>query len=499
MQNVKTNLNKFPKTILEQSEEMLKNSTYSIEVETDHSITYKFKEDKDVSTTLVFNSEGNLINYTCNCGKISLCKHVGAALLLLENRKNASCKAKLEYRDFFKTCFKNGSQIYYRSNEIRKSLTSLLEIYSEESIVECLLDALFDDPFKYKDTYFINFFNFYEYSKLTDDFVSLLKNFLRALIKEYADDSYRDLIEGESIFYKFFESQIYGSDLIADVFYESLNNGLFPKNDVLCSYLSTETYYSTKDEIELTLNGLETIYKNKDFLNYRYPISNESTDSLLTQIVNSDDVYKYAEMAYEIIGIFCNDEDEFLKDIFLHIYNQKDKELDGKKIIKLLSKNCDVIAFIDESLPMNEDTKVWHSMVEALGASYFVYSRASSKQTISRLASNKGNITLAEIVHLLKEHYPFKNHKNFFSKKNILLCEEGETLNHEFMELCVKLIIINSTELLPYPSLIKPIADVLKEVPTDIIENLFIELSDTYPSRFFQFELLDKLGFKGVK
>lgn len=499
MVKYKTNINKFPSAILEESKKLLKKVSYNIEVETDHSITFIFKENKEITTTLLFNFDGNLLNYTCDCGSVSLCKHVGAALLILEERKNKGGN-ELTYNEFDKI-YSAFIKTYISSNAIQIKINTLLESYSIDSIANCLTEAFFDTSMHFKTRFFAPLFQLFEFSRLSDKFIKLLKQFLTNLIHRYndIDNSIHSKIDqsgNNNVFLKLFETQIYGSSLIDEVYVNLLNEGIFPKNVYLNSFLSYETYLSSNNGDKLTPRGLETLFNNQFNLNNNYPISNLEQHNLLNEIVNSDDAFYYFTCLYEISQMFNIDKISIAKNFFLLANKIPEKIDDCKKLLLYISKNSDVVDFIDDiSNEIDFNNKFWTEFVSTIASPYSLCNQNSSQSFYNKLDALEKDISLEDLTHLIDVRYPFYLFKSFFKNKKLVLNYDNVPIDQKD-EISLLASIIKHREDLPKE--IDTIIQFYDSLPLSIIEEVFYKIPYYHAKTLLEFNLIDKVGFKKI-
>lgn len=500
MINYKTNINKFPSAILEQSKKLLESTPYEIEVETDHSITIRFKGEKTITTTLLFNFDGNLINYTCDCGKLSLCEHIGAVLLILEDRKNivGSDFSYEDYKIFHNKHFSRNST----NKQLITKLSTLLETYSESSVTKCLIKYFFDSSANNKTSFFLSFFQLFEYSRLSDALTTTLKDFLKQLIVAYNDtDLFRnemdiniDLEASDKIFLALFKREIYGSLLIDEVYIDSLNKRIFPKNIYLSSFLNHETFNSKNNGGNLDLNGLETLYDNKDFLNVHYPISDLTNHNLLENIIESNNSYHCFNCLYELSDSFLINKYQLIRKYFLSINNNPDKINDSKKIIQFVSKKYDLNDFLNELMDdINFNSQFWMEYASNFASPYSLYRSNSSDSLSSKLENLEQDISLEDIKHLIEEDYPFYNHESFFKNKKIVSHYKDNEISEESKN---ELLIYIAEYLNELPDQIDSVIAFYDALPVSTIQFIYEKANYLPIKAYIDLNFLDKLGFK---
>ena len=499
MRNVKTNLNKFPSSLLEEAKKMLTDYPHKIEVETDHSITFTFYEETEITTTLVFNSEGNLINYTCNCGKFSLCKHVGAALLLIEERQNT--KAVISYSDF-KTRYSGSINSVASTIHVKKLLGDLLAAYEIKCIAECLVQAFFDISIKSRKNFFYSLFELFEFSKLPDEISELLTIFLTDLIVAYDDlvafqktSSIQIKLEkNDQIFLSFFRREIFGSKIVNNVYCSLLNKKIFPSNTYFSSFLNVETFLSESNGQEIKLDGLETLYNNRSFLNNNYPISIVDQHNLINDIVNSNNSFYYFKCLYEICPFFMITKLKLAEIYFLAISKNKDKILDCKAALKLISEFDNVHQFLTTlSKDPDFDYKFWKEYIETLVSPYSLHTNKSPKKIREELEDSTSDISIEDLCHLFDTNYPFNEFSDFFSNKKIVLAYPNDILDKE-KEYMYLVKIIKKIEDLFFD--ISSLVNFFNTLPFETIKNLSKEIPVEHAEAMIKLNFLDRLDFK---
>lgn len=491
----KTNLSKFPKEMLNESEQLLKDNKYEITVSTDHGLTVNFNDGgKEITTSLVFNTDGNLINYSCNCNKYSLCKHVGAVLKIIDNNKNNVVKRDLNITILSKE-FSYESKYFHTDSLFIDFMKTLVRNFSKESIVDTFFYLYTRITYQNNGYFLYKFFTVLSKQNLPSIFHEILKetiikivdfmntlNTLNPKLNDYLTNLFTDIC-----------LEVSGNEVLAELYFSYLNSDTSIYAPIY-NYLALLV-----NNIPLNVNNLslKMIDKLATYDNSYYRIGSLPLALkryfITTIYKNTTEVEKYLLKLCTCYSSFLSNELEMLEEVFAIVVNEYSDLNSGETLLtKIININSSCLTKCLKSISSANRNYYSKVIIDKLGI-YNYYPISQTLDYADKLEKANTPISLKEIVNLINSNYNFYLHNSFFSNKEIVKSKEHENFSDDELSRTLTAILnkIHSTTLqnkLSY--LIKTDIDILNSIKS----NFEIKHSATYA----KLNLLEDLGFHKI-
>lgn len=418
----RTNLSKFPKEILKEAKHLLEKDDYEITVATDHGFSVKFNDEgKEINTSLVFNNDGNLLNYTCNCEKYSLCKHVGAALMLIED-KGEEIHKKVLTLNILNSEFNYRNKYFHTTKAYLLFLKSLIEQFTEESIAETMLEMFKSITFSNNGYFLYKFFDTAREKNLPVEYYNLIAKTLKKIII-YLNTLSKIKPTLENYLFNFFldlGSDNKGNNELVNLYFECLDENIKLYSSIN-SYLIAIINATKVNTLPLTDNIV------KNFVEYKYGDFPFGCFNLnyLTQFI--DYIYKsnldteyYILKLSKMTNAFSLMSGETISTIITHIASaHNDYNLTSKLLENELAKDSEHAKEIFQSLP-NSFQDVYNELFVREKGIYNFFPFSTNPRYPKFLEQSNEPISFYEIINLLNASYPFLIYPKFFNNKEII-------------------------------------------------------------------------------